>query len=133
MKLHYIDIIMDVQKLWDFAIVVTGNVAGVAADTIHLVPYASQMKMDSRTASVEKIRVMNLGFLSARLIEVKHTLEYFELHQEETIRRRLPGLLAQLEQACTVRCQSFTLAVLPELIHPTHPVATRLSQGQTEG
>jgi hypothetical protein len=96
---------MGVQELWVFAIDVTGNVAGVAANAIH-VPYVSKAKLSpAQVSQVDKIRMVNLSFLAGKLIGVKYALQFPSSCQEDTIARRLPGLLMQLEQVCKVRAQ----------------------------
>ena len=97
---------MCTQELWGLAIVVTGNIAGVAADAANAAKTSlvGQTRLRSTSASqLEKIRILNLGVLAAKLIEVRFTLENPQSSQEETISRRLPRLLAQLEEVCTVR------------------------------
>ncbi|KAI9869218.1 MAG: hypothetical protein M1813_000006 [Trichoglossum hirsutum] len=92
---------MSTQELWDLAIIVTGNIAGVAADTAQT-SLVGQARLRSTSAlHLEKIRMMTLGVLAAKLIEVQFTLESPQSSQEETISRRLPRLLAQLEEVCT--------------------------------
>lgn len=89
---------MRTQELWDLAIIATGSIAGVAADA------TTKTKLTSPSASkLEKIRILNLGVLAAKLIEVQFTLENPQPSQEETISRRLPRLLTQLEEVVTVR------------------------------
>jgi hypothetical protein len=58
---------MGVQELWVFAIDVTGNVAGVAANAIH-VPYVSKAKLSpAQVSQVDKIRMVNLSFLAGNM------------------------------------------------------------------
>jgi hypothetical protein len=96
---------MGIQELWTFAIIVTGNVAGVAADAIHE-PYAGHTRLSSaHILYIQKIRMMNLSYLAAKLIGVKHALASPQSSQERTIAKRLPALLAQLEHVCTVCAQ----------------------------
>ena len=93
---------MSTQELWDFAIIVTGNVAGVAADAIHE-PRAGRTRPNSpHVMYMQKNRMMNLSYLAAKLIRVKYTLVTPQSHQKGTIAKRLPALLAQLEHVCTV-------------------------------
>ncbi|KAI9766600.1 MAG: hypothetical protein M1840_006411 [Geoglossum simile] len=92
---------MSTQELWDLAIIVTGNIARVAADTAQT-SLVGQARLRSTSALyLEKIRMMTLGVLAAKLIEVQFTLENPQSSQEKTISRRLPRLLAQLEEVCT--------------------------------
>ena len=96
---------MSVPELWDFAIAVTGKVAGIAARAIEPVYVGHARLSPANVLFVQNPRDINLSFLAAKLLVVHDTLMSPQSRQVETIVRRLPRLLAQLERVCTVCAQ----------------------------
>lgn len=91
------------DELRSLTIVVLGNIAGIAAVAAQSCAMDMARLASSNSLHTEKSRMMTLGRIAAKLMEVRFMLEDPPASQQKTISRRLPRLLAQLEVVCSVR------------------------------